>query len=198
MDTRRLYHIWKRIRPIRPVYFLAAGAVCLAIGVVGLRHNYTHMEDLRDKVYQADRNNGDVQTALTNLQHYVTAHMNTGLSKGSNSVYPPIQLQYTYERLQSRQLQASNAAVYSDAQKYCEAQDSVDFSGRNRVPCIESYVQSHGVTQHPIPDAMYKFDFIAPLWSPDAAGFGLLFAVLFFAIGIGIWLIDRWFRRRLD
>jgi hypothetical protein len=191
MDKRKLHHLWTEIRPLRPAYFAAAGAVSLMVGVVGLRANYIHMEDLRDKVYQADKNGGDVQGALTNLQRYVTAHMNTGLSKGSNAVYPPIQLKYTYERLQSQQLQSSNSAVYNDAQQYCEAQDSTDFSGRNRVPCIESYVQSHGVTQKQIPDAMYKFDFIAPLWSPDVAGYGLLSAAVFFVIAAAVWAIGR-------
>lgn len=196
MDARKLHHVRTRLRPIRPKYFLIAGAVSLAVGVVGMRANYLHMEDLRDKVYTADKNNGDTQKALTDLQHFVTAHMNTNLSTGNNSVYPPIQLKYTYERLQSQQLQASNAAVYNDAQKYCEGQDSTDFSGRNRVPCIESYVESHGVTQQEIPDAMYKFDFLSPAWSPDAAGFGLLFALIFFVLAGIIWYVDRQLKRR--
>lgn len=197
MDARRLHHTWTYIRPVRPAYFVAAGAISLAVGIFGMRANYLHMEDLRSQVYQADKNNGDTQTALANLQRYVTAHMNTNLSSGNSSVYPPIQLKYSYERLQAAQLQSSNAAVYSDAQKYCEQQDSTDFSGRNRVPCIESYVESHGVTQKQIPESLYKFDFISPVWSPDAAGFGLLFAAIFFALALVIWLAGSWFKRRI-
>lgn len=198
MDARRLHHIWTYVRPVRPVYFFVAAAISLSGGILGMRANYLHMEDLRNQVYQADKNNGNVQTALTNLQHYVTAHMNTDLSTGNTSVYPPIQLKYTYERLQAQQLENSNAGIYNEAQKYCEQRDSTDFSGRNRVPCIESYVESHGVTQKQIPESLYKFDFISPAWSPDLAGFGLLFAAFFSLLAVSVWLIDRWFKRRVE
>jgi hypothetical protein len=168
------------------------------VSVFALRENNLHMVKLRDAVYAADKNDGDVQGALTNLQRYVTAHMNTNLSSGNTSVYPPIQLKYTYDRLRAANLQASNASVYNDAQKYCEAQNSTDFSGRNRVPCIEQYVESHGVQPKPIPDAMYKFDFISPIWSPDLAGWSLLAALLFAILGVVWWLIARHIRRRVS
>lgn len=196
MNVRRLHHLWTRIRPIRPWYFLAIAFVCLVVCAFALRANNMHMVHLRDQVYAADKNNGDVQGALTKLQQYVTSHMNTGLSNGSN-VYPPIQLQYTYDRLRAANAQQSNATVYSDAQAYCEKQDSTDFSGRNRVPCIQAYVESHGVTIPTIPDALYKFDFVAPLWSPDLAGYSLLATIFFALVGLGWWLIERIIKRRV-
>jgi hypothetical protein len=61
------------------------------------------MVQLRDKVYVADKNNGDINGALNNLRQYVYNHMNTDLSSGGNSIKPPIQLKYTYERLQAQQ-----------------------------------------------------------------------------------------------
>lgn len=198
MHARRLYNVWKKIRPIRPWHFFVIALICLGVSVFALRENNLHMVKLRDAVYAADKNNGDVQGTLANLQRYVTAHMNTSLTSGNTSVYPPIQLKYTYDRLRASNLQVSNAQVYSDAQKYCEQQDPTDFSGRNRVPCIEQYVESHGVQPKPIPDAMYKFDFVSPTWSPDLAGWSLL-ATLFFALaGAGWWLFRRYLRRRLS
>jgi len=101
---------------------------------------------LRDAVYSADKTNADTKQPLKNLQNYVTAHMNTNLSSGPNAPYPPIQLKYTYERLVKSNGTAvadANNKIYSEAQKYCEQQNSTDFSGRNRVPCIEQYVNSH-------------------------------------------------------
>ncbi|HET7060293.1 MAG TPA: hypothetical protein VFH99_03205 [Candidatus Saccharimonadales bacterium] len=181
MDRRYLYHIWTKVRWIKPWYFLTLAVISTLICVFALRANNQHMVRLRDAVYTADKNNGDVAGTLRNLQSYVTSHMNTNLNGGPNAVYPPIQLKYTYQRL----VQAQNAAaqggnqLYTEAQHYCEQQDPVDFSGHNRVPCIEQYVQSHGgVQQSTIPDALYKFDFVSARWSPDLAGWSLLAAAL--------------------
>lgn len=198
MNARRLHHVWTRIRPIRPWYFFVLAGFFLLVGTFALRANNLQMVKLRDAVYAADKNNGDVQGALTNLQRYVTAHMNTSLSSGNTSVYPPIQLKYTYDRLRAANLQVTNEQVYNDAQKQCEAQNPTDFSGRNRVPCIEQYVESHGVQAKPIPDAMYKFDFISPTWSPDLAGLSLLVAFLFALFGLMWWLFQRFIKRRVS
>lgn len=179
-------------------YLLAAllsGVVCLG----ALRSNNLHMVKLREQVYQADKNNGDVRAALTDLQHYVTSHMNTDLTPGRSSVYPPIQLKYTYERLLAAQAAASsNQQVYSEAQKYCEQQNSSDFSGRNRVPCIADYVSTHGSSlQKPIPDSLYKFDFVSPVWSPDLAGWSLLATISLFLTAVMLWVAKLIGRRRI-
>src|SRR5579871_3089496 len=116
MNKKSLHHLWTKVRPIKPAYFLAlfllSGAVCLG----ALRHNNQTMVKLRNDVYLADQNNGNVKQALQNLQAYVVAHMNTGLSAGTN-VYPPIQLKYTYDRLQQAAIAATqtNTQIYTDA-----------------------------------------------------------------------------------
>jgi hypothetical protein len=180
MNKRHLHHLWTKVRWIKPWYFLILAAAFTVICIFALRANNQHMIKLRDAVYTADKNNTDVQKPLQALQAYVTTHMNTNLSTGT-SVYPPIQLKYTYERLvqaQTDKLTQENAGLYSEAQAHCEALNSTDFSGRNRVPCIEQYVQSH--TAEPvkqIPDALYKFSFVSPRWSPDLAGWSMLAAI---------------------
>jgi hypothetical protein len=158
------------------------------------------MIKLRNAVYAADKSDGNTQAALQALQGYVTAHMNTNLSAGPDPVYPPVQLKYTYDRLiqaQSNSLAQTNTQLYTAAQHYCEQQDPVDFSGHNRVPCIEQYVQSHGATLPAIPDALYKFDFISPAWSPDLAGWSLLLAILSFLLFVATFAADRWFKRHV-
>jgi hypothetical protein len=178
----RLRRLPSLLRHIRPWYFLVLALVSGAVCVFALRANNEHMMKLRDAVYAADKNNGDVQTALNDLQAYVTAHMNTNLSSGPNAVYPPIQLKYTYDRLVQAQSEATtnnNTRLYSEAQAHCEAINHTDFSGRNRVPCITEYIQSHTVKPGtPIPDALYKFSFVSPKWSPDLAGWSLLITIL--------------------
>lgn len=197
MDKRQLHHVWTNVRPIRPRYFFAVGAVCLVVSGFALRANNLQMVELRDAVYTADKNNGDVSKALTDLQRYVTAHMNTRLT-GPNGVYPPIQLKHTYDRLRAEEAKASNASVYTDAQNSCEAQNPNGFSGGSRVDCIQRYVESNGVVQKQIPQSLYKFDFVSPVWSPDLAGWSVVATVLSFIAGTAVWLLDRWFKRRVN
>ncbi len=195
MNKQYWHHIWvTRIRPIKVWYLIVILLTSALVCVISLRHNNQQMGKLRDAVYVADENNSDVVGALQQLQTYVGAHMNTSLTAGS-SVYPPIQLKFTYERLQAEantKYNQANAAIYTEAQKYCEEQNSHDFSGRNRVPCIEQYVASHGVSPSAsIPDGMYKFNFSSPSWSPDAAGWSLVFSMVM-AVVILLRLLLGW------
>lgn len=156
--------------------------ISLAIGIVALRANNEHMIQLRDAVYAADKNNDHVEEALRNLQAYVTRHMNTNLAGGTSGVYPPIQLKYTYDRLvqaESDAVAQSNSVLYTAAQSYCEAQRPTGYV-INRIGCVENYLTSHDTLHQvvPIPDALYKFAFISPRWSPDLAGWSLVVAGL--------------------
>lgn len=183
-----LHHHAKRLK-IRYLLLLAlaSGMLC----VFALRANNEHMLQLRSTVYQADKDNSGIQEALQNLQAYVTTHMNTNLSTGT-SVYPPIQLKYTYDRLiqaQGEEIRKQNGKLYTDAQAYCERQNSKDFSGRNRVPCIEQYVKEHGVALPAIEDSLYKFDFVSPRWSPDLAGWSLVTTLLLLLLTAAVFVI---------
>jgi hypothetical protein len=207
MNIKHLHHLWTQIRRVKPWYFLIVCVLFACLSVYAIRQNNLKMVQLRSAVYSADQNNGNVSAALEALQAYVTAHMNTNLSSGPNSPYPPIQLQYTYERLQEAQAQSqlsqtnANSQLYTDAQTYCQQQDSTDFSGRNRVPCIIQYVQSHGVsnfTVQTIPASEYEFDFLSPSWSPDVAGWSIVAAVLALLLFVVTWLTDRWFKHQVE
>lgn len=191
MNTRQTHHLSTQLRAVKPAYLIGISVVSTAVCVYALRANNLEMVRLREAVYVADKNGQDVQRPLQTLQSYVTSHMNTNLSTGT-SVYPPIQLKYTYERLvkaQSDAVAAANKDVYSQAQIECERQNSADFSGRNRIPCIENYVQSHTTTTTPIADGLYKFSFASPRWSPDVAGWSMLLAVLTGTAGIALFAI---------
>lgn len=182
MSRRNNHKIWNLFIAVQ-VWVYIVVAVVLTIGaLVALRQNNQTMVTLRAAVYAADEKNSGTQEALSALQAYVTKHMNTSLTTGNTSVYPPIQLKYTYSRLVSEHGSATTAAnqqIYTDAQRYCEGQNSTDVSGRNRVPCIEAYVTAHTPkSSTPIPDALYKFDFVSPQWSPDVAGWLVVFASL--------------------
>lgn len=191
MDSLRLPNLWSKVRWVRPWHFLILALIFGAVCVHALRANNQHMVKLRAAVYSADKQGTDVQKPLQALQAYVTTHMNTSLSAG-NSVYPPIQLQNTYNRLVKAQEQSQNStALYTQAQHHCEQLDPVDFSGHNRVPCIESYVKTHGgKASSPIPPSLYEFSFASPSWSPDLAGWSLL-ATIFSLLVFAGWSLGR-------
>ncbi len=207
MNRKRLHRIWKIVHHVRPWYFLIACFVSLGIGVYALRQNNLTMVRLRSDVYAADKDNGDVYSALKKLQSYVVAHMNTSLTSGNGSIYPPIQLPYTYQRMVASQqarianLQNTNLQLYTQAEAYCQAKIPIGFSGRYRVPCIEQYVTSHGfgneLTASSIPPAgLYEFDFLSPTWSPDLAGWSLVASAVFLVLAPIDWVALKWLRKQ--
>jgi uncharacterized membrane-anchored protein YhcB (DUF1043 family) len=177
------------LRNVRWWQILILFLITLIISILALRSNNEQMNLLRNNVYSADKNNTDVQQALNKLQAYVTSHMNTSLNSGSNTIYPPIQLVYTYQRLLNQEAtisSASNSVIYTDAEYYCQQKIPTGFSGIYRVPCIEQYISSHNLATPNIPQSLYEFDFLSPSWSPDFAGWSLLGTVL-----IGLLLIIK-------
>ena len=101
--------------------------------------------------------------------------------------------------MQAQVQKQDQTTLYNQAQTYCEGLNSTDFSGHNRVPCIEQYVQSHGGTSQPaanIPDALYKFAFVTPVWSPDLAGWSIVVAALSGLLFVASFATSRWIRRQ--
>lgn len=178
-DKHKNINNLKKLSVLLFVLFLISGAIF----VTSLRSNYSRMVALRNEVYTADKNNTDVSAALNSLRSYVVSHMNTDLSSGV-SVSPPIQLQYTYERLLATQAnaQSGNSKIYTDAENYCQTQVPNGFSGRYRIPCVENYISTHSLTKINIDPSLYEFDFVSPSWSADRAGIAMLTTILF---GVG-------------
>jgi hypothetical protein len=203
MKNQKAYHAWKFFRHIRPWYFLIIAVVCGATCLLSLRANNLQMVKLRDAVFTADKNNGDVEGALRNLRIWVYGHMNTNLAAGNN-VRPPIQLQHTYERLESARqagakVAASNEDLYNQAQKYCEKAIPNGFSGRYRISCIQTFIKEHsGSTDpnsQPIPKNLYQFDFVSPKWTPDLAGWTMLATIASLLLFGLTWLIRHFLKR---
>lgn len=169
--------------------FIITGIIC----VIALRHNNQTMVKLRDQVYAADKNNGDVNAALNKLRAYVFAHMNTSLSSGTN-IKPPIQLKYTYQRLYDAQyndLQAVNQKIYNAGKNACPG--PANAYDPDRLACIENYAVNHGVSgaNINIPAGLYEFDFVSPTWSPDLTGWTLLLSAVFFILFIGKLILTK-------
>jgi len=195
MNKRHLHHVWRIYRHASPWYFLVAFLVFGVICLVSLRHNNEEMVRLRDAVYTADQNGGNVEGALRTLREYVYSHMNTSLASGPNAVHPPIQLKYTYERLEAAEESAlgqGNSALYVAAQSYCEGQSD---EGSEVITCIQQYAAQRGVQLAPVPASLYEFDFVSARWSPDMAGWTLLLTILS-ALGFLITAPYHWWAKK--
>lgn len=200
MNKRQLHHIWTRLKKLNYWFFLAAFLITGFISIMALRQNNLTALKLRSEVLKVDKEQGDTEAALKNLRRFVHAHMNTNLA-GDTSVYPPIQLKYTFERLaaaEKARAESQNGNTYNDAQNFCEKNFPQSFLGAGRLPCIQNYLDSRpNVQAKPIPDSLYKFDFVSPAWSPDLAGISMIVSIFFFLLFAGLFLLDRWFRHQL-
>lgn len=185
MSKKHIHRFYTRLKAVS-LWSLVLGFVIFgAIAIVSLRANNQRMLDLRAAVFQTDKDNGDVEKALRDLRAYVYGHMNTNLASGSNPVKPPVQLKYTYERLVASEKQRVadvTSQLYVDAQVSCEARYQGALTGTTRLNCIKDYVDARPVLTSTPPDALYKFDFQSPFWSPDLAGWSLVLCIVFGAL----------------
>ncbi len=164
--------------------FAGASALSGALFVIGMIRNGNGAVERYEALQATDKAGGDVASALNELREYIYAHMNTEIG-GPNGIYPPIQLNGTYERLvkaEEARVKDINDSLYTKAQEYCEANGNKGFSGRNRLDCINGYIDTNGAKVQEIDGSLYKYDFVAPRWSPDLAGFSLTALVLFGSI----------------
>lgn len=182
MNKKTLYKIFKLIKKFSFLWFLASFMIFSVIATFSLRANNQRMVELKEAVFEADKNDGDIETALKELRTFVYSHMNTDLASGANSVRPPIQLKYRYEKLvkaEKERVSAINAPIYINAQQECERRFPAGTPLSSRVACTQSLVESQTPEKEKaIPDALYKFDFASPRWSPDLAGWSIVIAGL--------------------
>lgn len=183
MDKRKLHHRLVWLRRVPAFLFLGLAVFFAITAIFALRANNQKMVELRDAVFAADEQAGDVEGSLRALREHVYAHMNTNLSSGENTIHPPLQLKYTYERLakaEQDKLQSTNAELYDAATKYCEARFPAGQLANGRVQCVAQYIdeRGQGETVVSVPEELYKFDFVSPYWSPDLAGWSLVLSGL--------------------
>lgn len=179
---------------------IAGLIVSLVVFVTAYRANNLQALTLREAVYTADKSGTDVEAPLRALRTFTYGHMNAGLSGGAGAVYPPVQLKYRYEVLvaaEKKRVADANAQTLRDANVRCDI-PSVARIYASRDKCIEIYLGAHKLAvEQPIPDALYKFDFVSPWWSPDRAGWAavsMAFFTLLFALRI---LASMWMRAAL-
>ena len=171
--------------------FGALTVVSTALFVFGLINNSNGAVERFNTLKAVDEAGGDVESALVELRDYIHSHMNTELG-GPNGIYPPIQLSGTYSRLveqrsaqvdkKNEQARETNEKVLQDADRICASRFP---AGQiiQRAECNAAYIEANSVSETneatEIDESFYKFNYVAPRWSPDLAGFSLLFAIAF-------------------
>jgi hypothetical protein len=198
MNKRHLHHTWTRFRQVKPWYFLGLTIVFGVISVAALYHNNKQMLTLRDAVFAADKSGQGVQESLQSLQRYVTAHMNTNLAI-DKGVYPPIQLQYSYDRLVKSagdKVAQENQTQYNDAVNHCPSSGESYQQHLDQQNCVVTYMSDkHNIRLQSIPSALYEFNFISPTWSPDLAGWSIALTALSAGCFVLSFVVRSWFKR---
>lgn len=201
MHIRKLHYLHHRFSFLKAWYFLVLAVLFAVLAVQGLRSNYSKMVELREAVYVADRENGDIEGALRNLREHVYGHMNTNLSSGNNAIKPPIQLKNQYERLAAAEqdkVKSQNDQVAARAEQVCAQRFPAAGYNAPRVSCVQDYVAANAAKPDSVPDGLYKFDFVSPRWSPDMAGISIVLSVIFFVLFLARTALEYYMRRRLD
>ncbi len=150
-------------------------AVFSASSVYCLRQNSTNMADLRAQVKMADESGKGVKDAISNLQHYVAAHMNTE----GNTVY----LEHSHQRAYDAKVAEAvakrnpNSKRYDQAHTECKAKFPTSFF--NYTNCAHEKLGNLASGQDAVanlkapPAEAFTYNFISPKWTPDLAGISL-------------------------
>lgn len=167
---------------------LSLGLLVLTAGlaIFGLRRNNQVMGQLREAVFAADREDGDIEGALQRLRDHVIHHMNSDLVQNREAeqtqTEKPIQLAYKYYRdtLAAHQtvvdqLGAGMPAILEQSRAVCET-EQVPIS--ERLVCLQAETGRRGGSGYPPIEPLvkdfYVFDFVSPSWSPDLAGWSIV------------------------
>lgn len=184
----------KRILRGFPVILLLCGLVISgASSILALRANYLGAAPLIEAVFKADAENGNTEKALYDLRAYTYSHMNVNLSR-IGGAKPPIQLKNRYEQLkiaETKRVALTNDIALKQGENTCGQRFPDSAQRIAKTQCVQEYLLQNGTREKDIPDALYKFDFISPRWSPDVAGFSIVF--FFSCVFLLIFRLVAWF-----
>lgn len=206
LNKRRLHHALVALRRIKLWQLLLLLVVMTLLTAFLLRQNNLGMVAKRNMVKMADEKGGDVAAALTDLQNYVTTHMNTNM--GDKGIY----LEKTYQRAYDRAIQqalsskSANSVLYQQADQACRPIFSRTASYPAYTQCVADKVAAQGPAQDPLsalkaPSTdLYRHNYVSPFWSADAAGFAAAFTIFILLIIVGriftAWLLRLLLRHR--
>lgn len=185
-NRRQLYyhvrHIYKQVQRIKIWQLIIVLILSGFITATFLRLNNIGMSQRRESVLSADREarDDDMMNRLFDLQRYSSAHMNadTGQFDLTEQYKRDVDKAVT-EALSSAN---SNSRINAEVEAICRPRFSS--TSMAYVQCFKDELEKYPSSPNPdeevsLPSpALYRHSFASPLWSPDFAGFSLLFFML--------------------
>lgn len=191
LDKGKLHHRLTVLRRLKVWQLLIITILVGFMAATALRLNNLGMVERRDAVYSADKrgDKAQIKSAISELQNYVSSHMNTDLGSG-------VYLESSYNRARDVALKRAgnasnpNSAVYQKASIECRSRfvGGVASFRNDYVQCVIERVASLNRAADPLnslqlPRAdLYRYDFVSPLISFDLAG--ILSLATIFLIGV--------------
>lgn len=191
VEKRKAHHWLVVVKQVKTWQLIMALVLLVGLSAYLLRQNNLGMVERRNAVKQADESNGDTQAALTELQRYVAAHMNTDLGEG-------VFLDHTYQRAYDKEVQqaaasvSTNSQAYKDTEAACRNQYTRGGSFSAYIKCVQDGLKSLSPGSDPLasvkvpPAELFKFNFVSPVLSLDLAGLAVLATLL-----VGLLLVIR-------
>lgn len=185
-DKRQVRRSIRQLQHVKTWQLLILLILGLFVAATFLRLNNIGMTQRREAVLQADRDGASAQVLqgrLYDLQRYVASHMNASMGT--------IYLENEYKRATQAAISGAtdsdnpNGNVFKKAQEVCApkyanlghyslAYQQCVIDQLNNYPSASQLTSSLAL---PKADA-YRYSFVAPLWSPDFAGFSVLACIL--------------------
>lgn len=178
VNKRQVRRNIKRLQRIKTWQLLILLILAGFVSATFLRLNNVGMVQRRDAVLAADES-GDqesIRSRLYELQHYVSAHMNTNMGGG---IYLENQYQRDYESALAAASSSTGSAenVYKEVTDACQAQYTIWSAYfqcvTDRLGSMPDGSDLSANVQFPKAEA-YRHDFASPLWSPDFAGWSIV------------------------
>ncbi len=167
---------------------LLVAVLLFPLALTLLRIDNLRMEEKRDAVLAADAAGDDAALVerLDELKAFVFGHMNTSTG--------PFYLVAAYTRQAENIVNSSSAPeqnIYKEASAYCDPKFNYRWSWAY-VECMKDELNKHGSSAAPGSDLaarlpnpeLYRREFLAPFWTPTAAGILLLLAALLLIVVI--------------
>ena len=186
-SAKRNKWLLRRLKKVKIWQLLVLGVIFAVLAMVFLRLSNLNMANLRQAVYTADRAADTVKLdqAVTNLQRYVRAHMNTDTGR--------ISLQTKYDNAvraafadANQHINNINNDAYNAAIDGCKPQ--INTGGYPAfAACVADAVGVDGSKfSEPVlpPAALFQISFAAPKLSFDLAGVTLIICFLIFLVAI--------------
>jgi hypothetical protein len=189
-------HAYKQIQRVKTWQLLIVLVLSGFVTATFLRLNNIGMAQRRESVLQADKEgrDEDMSNRMYDLQRYVSSHMNASTGQ--------FDLTEQYKRDDEKARNAAmndknpNGNIFAQAETLCRQRFPDYMAGTylQYQQCFIEEIDKYPPAPNPVdnynPPAkeLYRHSFASPRWSPDFAGFSLLFTLAVAIIILGRWL----------